>query len=153
MYWVKFLAQNIEIFSSHDILSENIHFEVFSVSEFFLVLKIEVHLKNNAKNTPKIFDLPTLIFIDLSIVNFSTGGQISFDVFPTGWDKTYCLRHVDEYDEIHFFGDKTREGGNDYEIYESDLTIGHRVTGPESLIKELKVLSVVLAEKRENESV
>jgi flavin reductase (DIM6/NTAB) family NADH-FMN oxidoreductase RutF len=25
-----------------------------------------------------------------------------------GWDKTYCLRFVEgEYDEIHFFGDKT----------------------------------------------
>jgi len=37
------------------------------------------------------------------------GGQISFDCFPTGWDKTYCLRHVekDGYKTIHFFGDKT----------------------------------------------
>jgi phosphomannomutase len=37
------------------------------------------------------------------------GGQISFDCFPTGWDKTYCLRHVekDGYSKIHFFGDKT----------------------------------------------
>lgn len=36
--------------------------------------------------------------------------QISFDVFPVGWDKTYCLQHVKahgEYDTIHFFGDKT----------------------------------------------
>ena len=38
-----------------------------------------------------------------------TGGQISFDVFPNGWDKTYCLRHLkgEAFDEIHFFGDKT----------------------------------------------
>ena len=37
------------------------------------------------------------------------GGQISFDCFPTGWDKTYCLRHVEKegYTKIHFFGDKT----------------------------------------------
>ncbi|XP_043280807.1 phosphomannomutase 2 [Venturia canescens] len=84
-------------------------------------------------------------------LTYSIGGQISFDVFPIGWNKTYCLRHVDEYDEIHFFGDKTAEGGNDYEIYESDLTIGHRVTGPDSLLKELKILSAVLQEKRMNE--
>lgn len=40
-----------------------------------------------------------------------SGGQISFDVFPIGWDKTFCLRFVekDEYKEIHFFGDKTYE--------------------------------------------
>ncbi|KAL0617432.1 Phosphomannomutase 2 [Plecturocebus cupreus] len=42
-------------------------------------------------------------------LTFSIGGQISFDVFPDGWDKRYCLRHVesDGYKTIHFFGDKT----------------------------------------------
>jgi hydroxymethylpyrimidine pyrophosphatase-like HAD family hydrolase len=42
-------------------------------------------------------------------LTYSIGGQISFDVFPTGWDKTYALRHVMEegFEEIHFFGDKT----------------------------------------------
>lgn len=71
-------------------------------------------------------------FADLDLT-FSIGGQISFDVFPTGWDKTYCLRFIDpsEYDEIHFFGDKTFEGGNDYEIFTHDRTIGHTVTSPE----------------------
>lgn len=71
-------------------------------------------------------------FADLDLT-FSIGGQISFDVFPTGWDKTYCLKFVDpsEYDEIHFFGDKTFVGGNDYEIYTHDRTIGHTVTSPE----------------------
>lgn len=29
-------------------------------------------------------------------LSFSIGGQISFDVFPNGWDKTYCLNHVTE---------------------------------------------------------
>lgn len=24
-----------------------------------------------------------------------------------GWDKTYCLQFVDEFETIHFFGDKT----------------------------------------------
>eukprot|EP00899_Mesostigma_viride_P006428 jgi/Mesvir1/15787/Mv03353-RA.1 len=49
-------------------------------------------------------------------LTFSIGGQISFDVFPKGWDKTYCLPFVEkDYSEIHFFGDKTykvpAEGG------------------------------------------
>lgn len=41
-------------------------------------------------------------------LKYSIGGQISFDVFPEGWDKTYCLRHVekDGFKTIHFFGDK-----------------------------------------------
>jgi len=42
---------------------------------------------------------------------FLVGGQISFDVFPEGWDKRFCLNHLltegNQFAEIHFFGDKT----------------------------------------------
>lgn len=71
-------------------------------------------------------------FADLNLT-FSIGGQISFDVFPTGWDKTYCLRFLSDsdFDEIHFFGDKTFKGGNDYEIFAHERTIGHTVTSPD----------------------
>lgn len=84
---------------------------------------------------------------DAGVLNsYSIGGQISFDVFPTGWDKTYCLQHLAaekdisgvEYKTIHFFGDKTFEGGNDYEIYSDPRTIGHSVTGPEDTMQQLK---------------
>lgn len=65
-------------------------------------------------------------------LTYSIGGQISFDVFPKGWDKTYALQFVEsDFKDIHFFGDKTYEGGNDYEIYESKRTIGHSVKTPD----------------------
>ncbi|CAN2390356.1 phosphomannomutase activity [Pristimantis euphronides] len=66
-------------------------------------------------------------------LTFSIGGQISFDVFPNGWDKTYCLGILEKEDfsQIYFFGDKTMPGGNDYEIYNDPRTIGHSVTSPE----------------------
>lgn len=72
-------------------------------------------------------------------LTFALGGQISVDVFPTGWDKTYCLRHIasENLDEIHFFGDKTMPGGNDYEIYSDERTIGHTVTSPEDTKQQL----------------
>ena len=35
-------------------------------------------------------------FADLNLT-YSIGGQISFDLFPTGWDKTYCLRFLSRY--------------------------------------------------------
>jgi len=73
-------------------------------------------------------------------LTFSIGGQISFDVFPQGWDKTYCLQYVPGFDEIHFFGDKTFKGGNDYEIYEDSRTIGHAVTSPEHTMEICKEL-------------
>ncbi len=80
---------------------------------------------------------------------FSIGGQISFDVFPQGWDKTYCLQHVEneknrpdgvDYTTIHFFGDKTYQGGNDWEIYNDSRTIGHSVKNPDDTAAELKKL-------------
>ncbi|KAK2465078.1 hypothetical protein APHAL10511_002886 [Amanita phalloides] len=73
-------------------------------------------------------------------LTFAIGGQISFDVFPNGWDKTYALRHVENegFEEIHFFGDKTYEGGNDYEIYNDPRTVGHTVSSPAETIRILK---------------
>ncbi|KAF9813439.1 hypothetical protein IEO21_05598 [Rhodonia placenta] len=75
-------------------------------------------------------------------LTFSIGGQISFDVFPNGWDKVYCLRHVEDeqFEEIHFFGDKTYKGGNDFEIYTDPRTIGHSVTSPADTARLLKEL-------------
>lgn len=73
-------------------------------------------------------------FVDLDL-KYSIGGQISFDVFPRGWDKTFALRHFEKigktFKEIHFFGDKTELGGNDHEIYTDSRTIGHKVATPD----------------------
>lgn len=78
-------------------------------------------------------------------MTYSIGGQISFDVFPDGWDKTYCLRHLEGegFDEIHFFGDKTDKGGNDYEIFIDKRVIGHTVVNPEDTRKQLEQLFVL----------
>lgn len=86
-------------------------------------------------------------------LTYSIGGQISFDVFPTGafdrssvspvgWDKTYCLRHLEDegFKAIHFFGDKTFAGGNDFEIFNHPSVTGHAVTSPEDTMRILKEL-------------
>lgn len=81
-------------------------------------------------------------------LTYSIGGQISFDVFPEGWDKTFALQHLKEtdealpggYKEIHFFGDKTFKGGNDHEIFSHPSVIGHTVTSPEDTMKQLREL-------------
>ena len=72
----------------------------------------------------------------------SSGGQISIDVFPIGWDKTYCLRFVEQEFEgrIHFFGDKTKPGENDYEIFSDPRVTGHSVTSPQDTQQKLKAI-------------
>ncbi|CAL1276298.1 unnamed protein product, partial [Larinioides sclopetarius] len=77
-------------------------------------------------------------FPDLGLF-YTIGGQISFDCFPTGWDKTFCLKHIDRdaYQNIHFFGDKTFPGGNDFELFSHEAVIGHTVTSPEDTMEQL----------------
>ena len=46
------------------------------------------------------------------------GGDTSFDIFPEGWDKTFCLQHFPEH--THWFvGDRCGKNGNDKEIYDT----------------------------------
>lgn len=77
--------------------------------------------------------------VRISDNQYFSGGQISFDCFPIGWDKTYCLKHVqnDGFTNIHFFGDKTNKGGNDYELFKHEAVIGHTVTSPGDTIQQL----------------
>lgn len=62
-------------------------------------------------------------------MDYGIGGQISFDVYPKGLNKTYCLDYIplQEFDEVHFFGDKVHPGGNDHEIFLDPRVIGHQV--------------------------
>lgn len=73
-------------------------------------------------------------------LTYSIGGQISFDVMPKGWDKTYCLRFLTQYDEIYFFGDKTYEGGNDYEIYEAIKPTGRAYSVTKGPAETIEIL-------------
>lgn len=91
----------------------------------------------------------TCYAVRANIFSYSIGGQISFDIFPKGWDKTYCLQHLEQdskkangvhYTTIHFFGDKTFKGGNDYEIFEDPRTIGHAVNNPDETRLKIKEL-------------
>jgi phosphomannomutase len=50
-------------------------------------------------------------------VDFTMGGQTSFEILPFGTDKTFCLQFLKEYDTIYFFGDRTSPGGNDWHLY------------------------------------
>ena len=45
-----------------------------------------------------------------------------------------------DYKTIHFFGDKTFEGGNDHELYADPRTNGHSVKDPDDCYQQLKKL-------------
>ena len=78
-------------------------------------------------------------------LEFSVGGQISIDIFPKGWNKTFCLQFVKhEYNEIYFLGDKTTKGGNDYEIFNHETTTSYAVNSPDYTIKLLNKLFMLV---------
>tara|TARA_R100001443_G_scaffold58122_1_gene68669 strand:+ start:33 stop:731 length:699 start_codon:yes stop_codon:yes gene_type:complete len=49
----------------------------------------------------------------------TVGGQTGLDIAPLGRDKSQILRDFNEDDELHFFGDRMEEGGNDYTLAEA----------------------------------
>jgi len=62
--------------------------------------------------------LTTFGTIEDNNIEIKLGGDTSFDIYPKGWDKTHCLRHLTDYDSIYFVGDRCGPGGNDKELYE-----------------------------------
>ena len=65
------------------------------------------------------------------------GGDTSFDVYPKGWDKTYCLKYFEGYNKF-FVGDRCEFNGNDSEIYDKLSPYAWRTTDPENTIKIIK---------------
>jgi len=106
-----------------------------SEREDFAKYDKEHHILENFK---KALDDKFAKSMDLKV---SIGGQISFDCFPNGWDKRYCLQFVKEYDNVIFFGDHTHVGGNDFEISHSpDITRAYQVSSPEDTIEKIKAV-------------
>ena len=60
----------------------------------------------------------------LTDLEVALGGSTSFDIYPTGWDKTYALKHFPDHDLIWFVGDKCDENGNDKSLYDFLRTTG-----------------------------
>ena len=52
-------------------------------------------------------------FPDLTV---ALGGQTGLDIGPLGSDKSQILRDFSKDDDIHFFGDRIEEGGNDHTL-------------------------------------
>lgn len=60
--------------------------------------------------------------------NFQVAGETGIDITPVGCDKSQILKDFDLVnDDIYFFGDKTSQGGNDYEIAYELASAGHKI--------------------------
>ena len=75
----------------------------------------------------------------------AVGGSISIDITPKGFGKGQIANHLRKQypdEKVIFFGDKTFEGGNDYELAQALLNLSNthvvQVTSPEEVLSFLK---------------
>lgn len=85
------------------------------------------------------------------IITIKLGGETSFDIYPTGWNKTFPLdkKPFIEYDKIYFAGDRCYKNGNDEELYnllkEEKYCNAFQVNNPENT---LELIEKVIQEKK-----
>ena len=75
----------------------------------------------------------------LGAIECVLGGSTSIDIYPEGWDKTHCLRHLGDA-EVWFWGDRCNPGGNDYTLYEAlgPNKRAFQIEGPSDCIRSLR---------------
>ncbi len=71
-------------------------------------------------------------------IDASVGGQISIDIYPLGKNKAQIIEYING--PIHFFGDKTELGGNDYDIASQLLHFPHKVTQVNNWQETMQIL-------------
>jgi phosphomannomutase len=81
-------------------------------------------------------------------LEFSIGGEISIDVYPRGFSKVYCLKFLQEYKNVLFFGDniwKDEDGneGNDYQLAMDPRVISFKVKNPADTLAILQKMFYV----------
>lgn len=67
-------------------------------------------------------------------VTVKLGGDTSFDIYPTGWDKTFCLRYFSD-KVVWFVGDRVTATGNDFEIFNACSPRSFQTTGPSQTVE------------------
>ena len=69
------------------------------------------------------------------------GGQTSFDIYPSGWDKSYVFKNFEGAERVYFIGDRCEPMGNDYEGFSKAGDYGIQTDGPE---RTCRILSEIL---------
>ena len=80
--------------------------------------------------------------LELNIENdlvIAEGGTVGVGLYPKEYDKVQVMDVVGSYGykEIHYFGDKYEEDGNDYHLLNHNDIIPHRVNSLEDTMREL----------------
>ena len=104
-------------------------------SELERDLFVEWDLKNSGRTSMLETMQLSLANLGIDNVTCSLGGNTSIDIYPSGWDKTYCLQHVSNYHLTTFVGDKCEKTGNDYTIYNHLLPLSYKTESTDETVE------------------
>jgi phosphomannomutase len=89
-------------------------------------------------------------YLGIPDITCALGGDTSIDIYPSGWDKTYVLRHTKSYDTVYFVGDRCDVYGNDKTLYEalSPGITSFKTSGPDNTIVYIDKLIDILSKEQ-----
>jgi len=104
---------------------------------------IELNNKHNYRK--QIISILKNKAVELKIENdvvIAEGGTVGVGIYPKEYDKVQVMPVIQTigYNEIHYFGDKYEEDGNDYHLLNHKDIIAHRVNSLEDTMRELNFL-------------
>ena len=84
--------------------------------------------ENIRKNLLKILHEKAYFLNILDKVSICEGGSVGIAIYPNEYDKVQVVDIFDDkYDEIHYFGDKYENNGNDFHLINHQSIIGHKI--------------------------
>ena len=93
----------------------------------------------------KLLDILQNKALELNIYNkihIVYGGSVGITIYPSEHDKKQIMNYInhDDYFEIHYFGDKYLQNGNDYLLLHHEHVIGHKIDSVSDTYQILKNL-------------
>ena len=83
----------------------------------------------------------------LDEITVKLGGDTSFDIYPSGWDKTYALRHFSD-KNVWFVGDRALSPkGNDWEIFQACGARSFHTKNPEQTKEVIEEITSLIREE------
>lgn len=102
-----------------------------------------IELNNKLNYRKKLISILKNLAWELKIENeivIAEGGTVGIGIYPKEYDKVQVIEIIQPlgYEEIHYFGDKYEEDGNDYHLLNHKDIIPHRINNLEDTMRELQ---------------
>ncbi len=111
--------------------------ELFLKMDKRMEFRKRLMIQLNERKEKLMFNQPTNLDVTITY-----GGQVGISIFPSDWDKVQCLKYLEKYENINFFGDRYDINGNDYKMMNHPKVNGHRINNHEETYEELlKILN------------